>query len=245
MTVESLLSRQDPYSCDGVTILFALTLEYFDEEEITVTLKHKTTLVETPVVLNSGFEIPGEGDEDYGNIRLIGDYAITPPSSDYELNIIRILPLSQLAAFAGLSSISAGNTMEIALDRLVMIAQQLAEAINRAALVKITSGLSGLTLPIEALKYLRGNAAGDNLEAVDGVPPTNLWRFGSGVPADSYGNNGDYYLNAANGDIYYKTAGTWGAPIANIKGLTGDAAPEVAIEYSINGSTLWHETYAG
>lgn len=44
------------------------------------------------------------------------------------------------------------------------------------------------------------------------------WSSGSGAP--SGGNNGDFYLNTANDDVYKKTAGTWSV-IANIKGSTG------------------------
>jgi len=221
MTVESLTNRQAPYSCDGVTILFALTVPYFNESEITVTLKEIATGDETSLDINVDFEIPGVGDPDEGKIRLIGDYAATPPSSDYTLTIIRILPLSQLMDLIPGAAFNPTNN-EAGFDRLVMICQQLVDALNRAAIAKTTSGLSGLVLPVEALKYLRGNAAGNNLEAVDGVPPTNIWRYGSGAPSDALGNNGDYYLNTANGDVYYKTAGTWGAPIANIMGPEGD-----------------------
>jgi hypothetical protein len=43
---------------------------------------------------------------------------------------------------------------------------------------------------------------------------------GSGVPSNALGENGDSYLNIANGDVYLKSAGTW-AVTGNIKGASG------------------------
>jgi len=49
----------------------------------------------------------------------------------------------------------------------------------------------------------------------------SVWYDGSGVPSDGTGADGDYYLNDTNGDVYNKTGGSWGTPIANIKGADG------------------------
>jgi hypothetical protein len=37
------------------------------------------------------------------------------------------------------------------------------------------------------------------------------WFNGSGAPASTLGNNGDYYLDTATGNVYLKTSGAWGA----------------------------------
>lgn len=44
-----------------------------------------------------------------------------------------------------------------------------------------------------------------------GAPGANgaTWLSGSSVPASSLGNNGDYYLDVANHDIYNKASGAW------------------------------------
>lgn len=71
-----------------------------------------------------------------------------------------------------------------------------------------------------------------NIQGADGADGTNgsdgsdgsVWRDGSGVPADSLGVNGDYYLNNDNGDVYNKTSGTY-AVVANIEGPTGPTGP--------------------
>jgi hypothetical protein len=58
----------------------------------------------------------------------------------------------------------------------------------------------------------------------NGTNGTNgsVWRNGSGVPSNSLGVNGDYYLNTANGDVYLKASGTYSV-VANIKGADGDS----------------------
>lgn len=48
----------------------------------------------------------------------------------------------------------------------------------------------------------------------------SVWRDGAGVPSNALGVNGDYYLNATNGDVYFKATGTYSV-VANIKGATG------------------------
>lgn len=50
----------------------------------------------------------------------------------------------------------------------------------------------------------------------------STWRSGSGIPSNSTGANGDYYLNTANGDVYLKASDTYTVN-ANIKGATGAA----------------------
>lgn len=48
----------------------------------------------------------------------------------------------------------------------------------------------------------------------------NQWLTGSGVPSNTIGNNGDYYRNDVNGDIYYKSGGVF-ALVGNIIGGGG------------------------
>ena len=43
----------------------------------------------------------------------------------------------------------------------------------------------------------------------------SVWRDGDGVPSNSLGSNGDYYLNNLNGDVYRKTGGVYSV-VANI-----------------------------
>jgi microcystin-dependent protein len=54
--------------------------------------------------------------------------------------------------------------------------------------------------------------------------PGSVWRNGSGVPANSLGANGDYYLNDNNGDVYLRTASLYSI-VANINGSNGAPGP--------------------
>ena len=65
-----------------------------------------------------------------------------------------------------------------------------------------------------------------------GIPGTNgtngtngtsgsVWHTGSTVPSSGLGIDGDYYFRTTTDDIFHKLAGSWGSPIANIKGAPG------------------------
>ena len=56
------------------------------------------------------------------------------------------------------------------------------------------------------------------------------WYNGSGAPSSSIGNNGDYYLNLANGVIYQKSAGSW----AVIYSLSAAYAPLASATFTGN-----------
>lgn len=67
---------------------------------------------------------------------------------------------------------------------------------------------------------------GDGITAWNDLPylPAGggtIWRTGSGAPSDGLGVDGDYYLNAADGAVYAKDAGTY-TLVANIRGADGD-----------------------
>jgi hypothetical protein len=70
-----------------------------------------------------------------------------------------------------------------------------------------------------------------------GPPGANgaTWFSGSGAPASGLGNNGDYYLNTANGDVYNKASGTW-TIATNIKGATGATGPPGPAGFSTNAT---------
>jgi hypothetical protein len=55
---------------------------------------------------------------------------------------------------------------------------------------------------------------------------------GSGVPGGGLGNDGDHYLNTANGDVYLKVGGSWGSPVGNIKGPQGPSFVQISWAYA-------------
>lgn len=48
----------------------------------------------------------------------------------------------------------------------------------------------------------------------------SVWREGAGVPANTLGVDGDFYLNGSNGDVSQRAAGTY-TVVTNIRGPTG------------------------
>jgi hypothetical protein len=57
----------------------------------------------------------------------------------------------------------------------------------------------------------------------------SAWHQGAGAPSSGLGVDGDFYLNTANGDLYQKASGAWGAAVANItgpQGATGSQGPQ-------------------
>ena len=59
---------------------------------------------------------------------------------------------------------------------------------------------------------------------------------GQGQPENTKGEDGDYYLDLANADLYGpKTKGTWGAPALNLKGVVGKDGKDGA--NGTNGAT--------
>lgn len=71
--------------------------------------------------------------------------------------------------------------------------------------------------------------------------PGSVWRNGSGVPSNSLGVNGDYYLDNVTGDVYLRNAGTYSV-VANIKGPAGGGSAvawkRIDFSSSLDGSTV-------
>lgn len=61
----------------------------------------------------------------------------------------------------------------------------------------------------------------DGAQGTNGASGTNgsVWHSGTTVTG---GVDGDYFFKTDTSDIYTKVAGSWGSPIANIKGATGN-----------------------
>lgn len=62
--------------------------------------------------------------------------------------------------------------------------------------------------------------AQENIDALL-LEESSEWFSGSGVPGSGTGEDGDFYLNTSNGDVYKKTSGSWGSPIMNLTGPQG------------------------
>ncbi len=76
---------------------------------------------------------------------------------------------------------------------------------------------------------LEGDASWTNLLAVSAIKGDKgddgadgaTWSTGTTAPSDTFGKDGDLYLDTLTSDVYQKANGTWGSPVCNIKGAAG------------------------
>jgi len=162
MTVSSTTNRIT-YNCKGSQKEFPFTFKILEEENLVVILKDPNN-AETILVLNTDYSVSEEPWETGGSITTLDEDAY---ASGYTLTIIRQLDLVQGADYLEGDSFPA-ETHEEQLDRLMMIAQQLLENLNRTLFLKITSAFKDLTLPNPvAGQYLRWKPDSSGLENIE------------------------------------------------------------------------------
>lgn len=79
-----------------------------------------------------------------------------------------------------------------------------------------------------------GGSGGGGTPGPQGTPGS-VWRNGSGVPSNSLGINGDYYLDNDTGQVYQKIANVY-QPVANIKGADGTNGTNGSVWYAGSGA---------
>ena len=79
-----------------------------------------------------------------------------------------------------------------------------------------STGTTGASGPVGPIGASGSNGASGTLGTV--------WRSGTGVPANTLGINGDYYLDVATGNVYLLGSGIYGL-VTNIKGAIGAMGP--------------------
>jgi len=161
MTISSTTNRIT-YNCNGSQKEFPFNFKILEEENLVVILKDPNN-TETILVQNTDYSVSEEPWETGGSITTLDEDAY---ASGYTLTIIRQLDLVQGADYLEGDAFPA-ETHEKQLDRLMMIAQQLLEKLNRTLFLKITSEFKDLTLPSPvAGQYLRWKADLKGLENI-------------------------------------------------------------------------------
>ena len=131
MTVASSTNRVD-YTGNGSTTVFSFTFRIFAATDLVVT-KADADGVETVLTLNTDYTVTGVGSYSGGTVT------ISPAlSSDYDLTIQRVLPLTQETDLRNQGQFFA-ETHEDVFDRMSMINQQLQEQLDRAAKLPVTN----------------------------------------------------------------------------------------------------------
>ena len=156
MPISTTLNKKQ-YNCDGAQTDFAFPYKCFAAADMLVVITDSLG-AETTLVLNTHYTV-APTNNDYKNgcvVTTIG--ADSPYASGNKITLIRDLTLDQSADFEPYGNLPS-NTIDNCLDKLMMVNQQLKEAIGRQLLLKISSGYSDLTIPDpEADKYLAWKA---------------------------------------------------------------------------------------
>lgn len=120
MTLATTLSRLQ-YSPNGVAVEFAFPYYFLEDEHLRVILTSAAG-VETLQTLNSDYTVTGAGDLAGGSITFT-----SAPASGTTLTISRVVPITQLVDYIANDNFPA-ETHEMALDKITMILQQLADS---------------------------------------------------------------------------------------------------------------------
>ena len=160
MTVSNLTNRVQ-FSGNGSTTIFSFGFKVFADTELVVTETVTATGVETTKSLSTHYTVQGAGNESGGTVTMGA-----APASGTTLTIKRELALTQTTDFLANDAFSS-ESLESALDRLIMVTQQLDELDDRAINFPIsdTAGLT-TTLPTaigRANKILSFDASGNVL----------------------------------------------------------------------------------
>lgn len=160
MTVEATPRREGPYVGDDSSTEFSFEFKVFQDEDIVVTLIDITTLEETTAVLGEDYSVTRSEDQ---NDEPGGDIVFdTAPDTNTRIVITSAVEQSQ-----GTDLNSGGGfypeTIEDALDRAVILIQELKEIMNRTLQLSLGSSASAVLPSPEALALIGWNAEANAL----------------------------------------------------------------------------------
>lgn len=161
MTISTTTNKVQ-YNCDGVTKDFDFTFPITTETDIVVILINSVG-AETTFDYITDYTVSTAPWDSGGTITTTADDAW---ASGYQILIKRLMTLVQSTDYVSNDPFPA-ETHEAALDRLVMISQQLDEENDRAIKLPQSSAYADLELPDpEAEKILAWNSAEDGLKNI-------------------------------------------------------------------------------
>lgn len=119
------------YSGTGATV-YPYTFKIFAATDLVV-IRRAVDGVETTLTLTTHYTVSGVGSDNGGNVTLVGTQAASPPTTGEKLLVKRVLPLTQGTDWVENDDFPA-QVIEDAVDRLVCMAQQLQEKMDRSLL---------------------------------------------------------------------------------------------------------------
>lgn len=232
MAVSNTVVKQ-LYTGNGATTTFAIPFAFIASQASAQVKVYKITTTDatkTPVLQVEG---------------ALQDYTLTPaydpvsnpagpanvvfntaPTATQRVLVIREIPYTQVVSFISNTAALGANNLELAVDRIVLMVQQLYEQIGRApTLLQYDDMVVNFdpSLPAVTADYiLKINAAGTGFEFVSAA--SILSGTGAGIPAG--GDTGDFLQkdSAADGDATWRTGAIVGysaryAQNVNLAGL--------------------------
>ncbi len=187
MTISSTTRRAGPFAGNGVTIAFPFTFKVFATSDLVVTLTVVATGIESTLVLDdpAGYTVtlnPDQNANPGGTVNY--NPSGTPMAATHELTLTsNVLELQTLDLTNGggffPSSISA------ALDRAVILIQQVSEKVNRSLTIPVSSTASTALPAPEASTFIGWNALGTALINYAGVASAAVSTFMATVLDDT------------------------------------------------------------
>jgi len=190
MTVSSIESKA-LYAGNGSTASFAIPFMFLRDDDIELVLS--TARGEHPLIISTDYTLSGAGDHTGGQCTLA-----VPPGQGEVLVIRRNPVMVQEVDYVENDAFPAA-THEAALDKLTMICQALAERLDRTITFRVSSAVTGVSLPEpEPGRALAWNDTGTNLANKDVTAqgavllplPVDQGGTGAATVADALSNLG-------------------------------------------------------
>lgn len=191
MTVATT-TRKVQYECDGSTYEFDFSFPIQDEEDISVIVTDAAG-VETALTLTTNFEVDSDSGSfaSGGTVTTVtygsGVRATYAWASGYTITIYRSISQTQETEFRNNRQFRQA-ALETALDRVVMMVQDLSERIDRIVTVPVTDGASSLELPnaaARASKYLAFDGSGNPTVSAAAAPEASVSAFAATILDDA------------------------------------------------------------
>ncbi len=180
MTISTSNRKAGPFTGNGVTVDFPFTFKVFTAADVLVVQAVTSTGVETTLALTTDYTVALNSNQDVspgGTITML----VAPPTGT------TLVATSQVSNLQPLALTNAGGfyptVLNDALDRLTILAQQLAEKASRALTFNISSGASGALPNPVSLALLGWNAAGTALQNFAGAASVGVSTFMATVVA--------------------------------------------------------------
>jgi hypothetical protein len=237
MTVSTSVYKAGPYAGSGTTGPFTVTFRFLANSHLRV-IKTSTTGSETTLNLGVDYSVTGAGGAS-GTVTLT-----SPLLTGEKLTIVRNVPLTQETDYVFDDSFPA-ESHELALDKLTMITQQLAEEVDRAVKV-LPSSTDDPDALIASIKTSEQNAAASAASAAasyDQFDDRYLGAKTSNPTLDNDGNAlqvGAEYWNSVSNERRTWTGSAWVSSITVVpdNSVTTGKIQDTQVTYNKLGSDV-------